>query len=177
MMLDRSSAGPLPVLQEAVRAFPATWIIAALVLVTTALRGQVLINEFAYDDSGDDDEEFVELFHPGAAAIDISGWVLEAGDGTGARRDFPLAHGTTIEAGGYLVLGGPGVPDADVVLSTPEVFGNGPAYLLLRRQDGEVVDGVAYEANKGLEGFPQEALAEGAIWGNHVLVAGTRMSW
>jgi len=59
----------------------------------------VVINEIYFHPiSGDPDDEFVELFNPGTAAVDLSGWRL--GDGI----DFGFPGGTTLPAGGYLVL-------------------------------------------------------------------------
>lgn len=58
----------------------------------------VAISEIHYHPLGDRDEseEFVELFNPGAAPVDLSGWELR-----GAVYTFPL--GTVIEPGAYLV--------------------------------------------------------------------------
>lgn len=41
---------------------------------------QVVINEFAYDDTGTDDVEFVELYNAGTTPVDISGWILQSRD-------------------------------------------------------------------------------------------------
>ena len=56
------------------------------------------ISEIHYHPLGDRDEseEFVELFNPGEAPVDLSGWELR-----GAVYTFPL--GTVIEPGAYLV--------------------------------------------------------------------------
>ncbi len=62
-------------------------------------RPAVAITEIHYHPLGDRDEseEFVELFNPGAAPVDLSGWQLR-----GAVFTFPL--GTVIEGGAYLVV-------------------------------------------------------------------------
>ncbi|HHW83701.1 MAG TPA: lamin tail domain-containing protein [Actinomycetales bacterium] len=46
-------------------------------------------------------EDSIELINPGSAAVDLSGWVVK--DDNDSRTDA-LPAGTTIEAGGYLVL-------------------------------------------------------------------------
>ena len=142
-----------------------------------AAHSQVVINEFAYDDSGPDDEEFVELFNAGDTDVEVTGWSLETGSDAGPGPRYDLPDGRVIEPRGYLVVGNSRVPRVEVVLPSSGTLCNGPAYVILRREDGEIADRVVYEANKGLAGFPAEALAEGAIWGNHVLVAATHMSW
>ena len=61
----------------------------SLVLATAAFAPQgpgpslapVVINEFAYDDAGVDDKEFVELWNRTNAPVDISGWVLQRNGG------------------------------------------------------------------------------------------------
>ena len=157
--------------------FGAATVAFILGIVATTGRAQVVINEFAYDDSGDDDEEFVELFNAGDSDVDLRGWRLMTGTDMGLGALYSLPADTVIEARDYLVVGSLAVPEVEVVLPGPELFGNGPAYIILWQGDGKIADRVVYEANKGLTGFPDEAIAEGALWGNHVLVAGTRMSW
>lgn len=74
-------------------------------LLAPALAG-VLINEVLYDSdaSSDGNHEWVELCNDGGSAVDLSGWVLEAGGSTfGECYTFGSA---SIPAGGYLVIGG-----------------------------------------------------------------------
>jgi hypothetical protein len=59
----------------------------------------VVINELMYNPiSGDDADEFIELFNKGNQAVDMSHWQFIEG----IRFVFP--EGTTIAAGGYLVV-------------------------------------------------------------------------
>lgn len=58
----------------------------------------VVINELMFNPPGGSDDEFIELHNPGAAAVDLGGWRLESG----VAFDFPA--GTTLPAGGYLVV-------------------------------------------------------------------------
>ena len=79
--------------------------------------GALLINEFQYDDSSTDDREYVELYNSGANPVDISGYTVgtrdtAVGSGASAPLVIPgaLGSGTTmIPAGGYYVIGNPGV--------------------------------------------------------------------
>ncbi|MBL9138252.1 MAG: lamin tail domain-containing protein [Verrucomicrobiales bacterium] len=60
---------------------------------------EVVINEILYRPiSGDEAGEYIELHHPGASDLDISGWRIVDG------VDFEFPAGTTIPAGGYLVV-------------------------------------------------------------------------
>ncbi|HWB04052.1 MAG TPA: lamin tail domain-containing protein [Verrucomicrobiales bacterium] len=59
----------------------------------------VVLNEIQYNPaSGNDEEEFLELRNVSASAVDLSGWRLR-GD-----VDFDFPPGTTLNAGGYLVI-------------------------------------------------------------------------
>ncbi len=64
--------------------------------------GGIVINEVMIDPVAVPDSagEYVELFNSGAAAVDVSGWALRD-DNVNA---FVLPGGTTIPAGGYLVV-------------------------------------------------------------------------
>ena len=59
----------------------------------------VVINELMFHPpSGDDDDEWVELHNRGTLAVALGGWALSDG------VDFVFPEGTTIAAGGYLVV-------------------------------------------------------------------------
>ncbi len=59
----------------------------------------VVINEIMYDPiSGDNDDEYVELYNQGAESVDLSGWRLRGG------IDFDFPDGAQIAAGGYVVV-------------------------------------------------------------------------
>jgi hypothetical protein len=91
--------------------------------------GDIKINEFlpnpdSDDTSADDGREWVELYNNGTDAVDLTGWSL--GWGTSSYGDsFSIPAGTTIEAGGYLLLGGIYVEGADIVLDKSEDFSMG----------------------------------------------------
>ena len=59
----------------------------------------IVINEIMYHPiSGSNDDEYIELFNKGRASVSLDGWQLDGG----IRYDF--AAGTSISAGGYLVV-------------------------------------------------------------------------
>lgn len=59
----------------------------------------IVINEIMADPpSNQRDGEFVELYNKGAASVDVSGWTLDD------DVNFTIPPGTTIPAGGYLVI-------------------------------------------------------------------------
>lgn len=64
-----------------------------------ALASQVVINEIHYDPRDETSaEEFIELYNPGATALDLSGWMITD------AVEFTFPGGTTIPANGYLVI-------------------------------------------------------------------------
>jgi len=70
------------------------WILGA-----PGLAQSVVINEINPDPADKmKPTEFIEFHNPGAAAVDISGWVLDD------AVDFVFPAGTTIPAGGYAVV-------------------------------------------------------------------------
>ena len=62
----------------------------------------VTISEFLANPDGDDNNEWIELYNSGSAAIDLNGWQVD--DGEGGSSPYILPSGTVISAGGYLVL-------------------------------------------------------------------------
>jgi hypothetical protein len=65
----------------------------------TPLHRDIVINEIMYNPiSGNDDDEYVELYNRGAASVNVGGWRFDDG------IDFTIPPGQTIPAGGYLVI-------------------------------------------------------------------------
>ncbi|MGI8605388.1 MAG: lamin tail domain-containing protein [Verrucomicrobiales bacterium] len=59
----------------------------------------VLISEIFFDPiSGDDQDEWIELYNPGASSVDVSGWKFTDG------VSFTIPAGTSIQAGARLVV-------------------------------------------------------------------------
>ena len=111
----------------------------------------VVINEFAYDDSGTDDKEFVELFNRSNAPVDLSNWTIECIEGTspgGSNSVYTIASGVIIPAGGYVVIGTATVPN--LTPGTPAASVNwlenssGPDGIVLADSTATVVDSVLW---------------------------------
>ncbi len=148
----------------------------ALLLGTLMLGGdKVVINEFSYDDSGVDDFEFVELYNPTTKNIDISGWVLNSTDPFGPNKKFTVPASTTLNAGAWYVFGSAKVPNVNQVVGTTNIWENSNESLILLDKDGNVVDSLIYEANKGRWAASTEE-GEG-VWGNFANIAGHETSW
>ena len=72
----------------------------------------LVLNEVDYDQAGSDQAEYVELFNPGPAAVDLDGLVLITVNGsTQAEYDRVALSdaGPSLAAGAFLVVGAPGV--------------------------------------------------------------------
>jgi hypothetical protein len=68
-----------------------------------------------YDPAGTDTgNEWIEVWNPGAAAVDLAGWQLQRG-GSGFETVFTFPVGSSAAAGGYLVVGESSVQEADLV--------------------------------------------------------------
>jgi hypothetical protein len=110
------------------------------------LRRDIVINELMYNPpSGDDADEFLELFHTGTSAADLSGWRLASG----IRFNFPA--GTTMQPGGYLVVAKdrarllanhPGLDPSVVVGDYDGVLSNSGETVLLQMPEGDVANAV-----------------------------------
>ena len=79
----------------------------------TVVISEVLADGAAGDANGDGksssyEDEFIELYNAGSAAVDISGWRL--GDSSALKNYFPFPPNTVIEPGSFLVLFGGGNP-------------------------------------------------------------------
>lgn len=70
----------------------------------------VRVNELATGTTGAAADEFVELYNPGTAAVDIAGWkvVYRSAAGTSDTTLATIPAGTTIAPGGFYLLGGSG---------------------------------------------------------------------
>jgi hypothetical protein len=85
----------------------------ASVAITVIASPAIVINEI--ESNGGTPGDWVELYNGTSAAVDLSGWGFKDNDDT---RTFTLPTGTTIAAGGYLVIEeaqfnfGLGAPDA-----------------------------------------------------------------
>ena len=86
-------------------------------MAAPAAWAQVVINEFDPSGPGTDTEEFVELY--GAPGEDLSGYALVIYNGSNAQSNLVVdLTGLSLDANGFLLIGGPGFPDADVVIES-----------------------------------------------------------
>ena len=109
----------------------------------------IIINEIHYDPVVKTElAEFIELHNTGAAAVDLSGWKFTAG------IEFTFPSGTTIPAGGYLVVAeNPFALNAKFGVASlgpwAGLLANDGETVTLRSAAGEVIDEVDYQL-----GFP-----------------------
>ena len=136
------------------------------IAVGTGVHLRVVINELAYDDSGADDREFIELYNGEPNAVDISGWMVRASDivapPADTNADFTIPASTTLAAGGFYVIGQALVPGVNLIIANDQLTNDNEAYELLD-QNGVVVDALITERNKGPVAVSP---AEGGWWGN-----------
>ncbi len=106
--------------------------------------GSVLVNEVLYDPVGSDgagEGEFIEL--SGTPGADITGLRLYGVNGSNGDPYLgPVVIVGSLDANGFLVLGGSGIPEATIAL--PATMQNGPDSIELRGCDEALVDAVAY---------------------------------
>ncbi len=102
--------------------------------------GSVVINEVFSTGSPD----WVELYNPGTAAIDISGYKMYDPDGnTGAKEKFVIPAGTVIPAGGYLALDCDG---SGTNLNPNFKFSAGGEEVWIENTTGTIVDHLVFPA-------------------------------
>ena len=165
------------------------WLMSTLGVVCIAglalAQPRIVINEIAYDDTGTDDVEFVELYNADTVPVDISGWRLESGDLlTGDNNPdytIPGAPGSgtvVLQPGQFYVIGSGNVPNVNLIVGTNDLFENDNEWIVLRMPDGTVVDAVAYETNKRPDltaWVPANIIPQlgRGIWGNYITLQGT----
>jgi hypothetical protein len=115
-----------------VMAFALATLCAAL--VAPAALAEVHLNEIGINDTGADNEEFIELVGTPGESLDNVMVLIVEGDGTSSfgtlDRAFNLT-GNTIPLDGYFVLGGSGIATADFALANDSIEnGSNTVYLL-----------------------------------------------
>lgn len=153
--------------------------LASILVVGFFFQGPVVINEFAYDDSGTDDREYVELYNRSSSNVDISGWTLESEDNAGANPTYTIKNNTVLKPGDFYVLGSSLVPNVNQVVGTQDLWENSNETLTFKDKTGAVMDTLLYESNKGVwANAKQKNLIKGdGVWGNLVSVDLFEMSW
>jgi len=109
-------------------------------------RDSIRINELLSNPDGTDgNQEWVELVNLGTEDVSLEAWVLEVGKSSWSPDTIPV--GTTIAAGGFLLLAGDGYTgSADVVIDGLDL-GNASSTsdgVRLIDCEGELVDSVLY---------------------------------
>jgi hypothetical protein len=125
-------------------------------LTLGGVSGEVVINEIHFNPSDNTVcQEFIEIYNPDAATIDLSGWRISG------AVDYHFPAGSFIAAGTYLVI----AEDPPTLLDTLNVTALGPysgsldsegETLRLRDPVGQVVDEVDYKV-----GFPWPVASNG----------------
>jgi len=121
----------------------------------------VVINEYLPDpasEGGDDGYEWVELYNPSGADIDLSGWTLINRKSEASSRAITLPTDTWILAGDFLVVGESAVPEADVVADLD--LGNDTSSVdeVVLECDGAAVDIAVYGGTNDLGWLNEDGL-------------------
>lgn len=115
----------------------------------------IVISEVLYDATGSDTgQEFIELYNPAPQDVNVTGWVVERGNG-GVEGDWLLEATLdgSIPAWGFLLIGESDVVGADI--TTTLDLQNGPDAVRVRAD--QVIDLVGYG-----EGFAGGEFYEGS---------------
>jgi len=147
---------------------------------TVLVANYVVVNEFNYDDPGEDDYGFIELYNRNDAPVNIGDYVIQVGDYVagqtppGVYYEVVIPPGTMMAAHGYWTVGMTNVsllPGATVDLVDDVLrMDNGENYIALRSPADILLDAVAWEMNKAYTLIPEEIYTQigVGIWGNHV---------
>ena len=136
-------------------------------ITVTAPTSGLVINEVDYDQVGGDTAEYIEIFNPGAAAVDLTdiAVVLINGSGNAEYEQFALSDaGASLPAGGYLVISNNNVtvpPGALhlILTATQDIVQNGSpdGIALVDVATSTVIDALSYEGSitaAVIMGFP-----------------------
>lgn len=128
--------------------------VAADVAVSESALGALVINEVDYDQPGTDSGEFIELYNRTGASISLDGIKLMLINGNGNAVYLTVDLTGTLDAGGYLVVGAPGVTVPGGVTKVVEddsnggFIQNGPdGIALIDATNDLLLDGLAYESD------------------------------
>jgi hypothetical protein len=128
---------------------------AGLVAVAASpAMAQIVINEIVKEERtagggalDPDTREFIELYNAGTETIDLTGWSLGVVDLlSGSTSTVDVIPSGTIAPGGYFVIGGAGVPQADYVPVPSNLYPDLTANLIeLRDPAASLVDAIGYD--------------------------------
>jgi hypothetical protein len=124
--------------------------IPVILIISSGLSGttHVVFSAILYDSDAvyDADGEWIELYNPGSAAVDIGDWRI-----VDNKRTFTIPIGTFIGAGNYLIIANNQSEFSQKYGCLPGVYGltlglnNDGDYLTLKNSSGTVIDRVAWE--------------------------------
>ena len=102
---------------------------AAIPVDISAAATDLVINEVNFDMAGTENEEFVEVYNPTLAQVDLAEWSIELVNGSNGQpyKTISLASGMSIPPNGYLIVGDVAVRaalPANVVFIDIESSGN-----------------------------------------------------
>ena len=122
--------------------------------------GHIVISEFSAGTDGGSDDEFVELYNPTNAVVDLTGWALKKKTSSGTESNLVSASKFTgsIAPKSFFLIAHPNYKGGTVSDLAYSVSSSNLAYtnnaVLVYDASGQVVDEVAYasvEKNKSLE--------------------------
>ncbi len=125
-------------------------------LLASAANAQIVINEFMYDHSGVDLDEFIEFYNASGSPVDMTGWTIDGQGTTTSNYDFVIPPTPPVPPGGFLVAANavavaPALQAAGVIVTGAPSGGwlqnGGRDSIMLRDAGGVVVDAVSYEMN------------------------------
>ncbi len=140
--------------------FQAGFFVIFFILIAAQISwSQVVINEFDPSGPGMDTKEFVELY--GTPGEDLSGYALVIFNGSNAQSNLTVdLTGLSLDANGFLLIGGPELPDANVVIESTNWLQVGQEGIALYDMDGtnfpngtpvtneDILDAVVYGNNQ-----------------------------
>jgi len=154
--------------------------LAAFLCLAGVSHGQIVINEFVYDDQSTDNREFVEIYNAGPVQVDISGYTLQNYDagGTSVMGTVVVPTGTILNAGAFYLFGNTAVVGANQVIPNDSLE-NDQETIVLRDNTGAILDTASYETYLQQAGNPPVGIpVEGVgIWGTCISQDATLCSW
>lgn len=138
-----------------------------------------VINEFVYDDEGDDDDEWIEIYNPTSVARSIDYWVIHDNDtGSGGKpaNRFKIGDIPDVPSGGYVVIHyANGTNDTafgetqsgalHIYVNKENKWNNNEDQIILEDSYGLIVDFVAYVADGIYDSSEDDyAAVQAGIW-------------
>lgn len=120
-----------------------------LVLYAEIARADIVINEFMADndslvaDAAGDYDDWIELYNSGEESVDLTGYYMS--DDGAELNQWPFPDGTTIAAGGYLVIWADNEIDQDGLHANFGLKKSGESIYLVAADGTTIVDEVTFE--------------------------------